>query len=127
MYVQVWGARTTSTETEWTYISARRYFDYAEHSIGRGIQWVAFEPNGETLWAHVRRSIEKFLYTEWRSGAFPGAKPEACWFVRCDRTTMTQNDLDNGRMVCQIGIALLEPAEFVIFRVGQLTADARDV
>lgn len=121
---QVWGARTACFDPDCKYISARRYFDYAEHSIERGTQWVVFEPNGEVLWAKVRSLIEQFLQGEWHAGAFPGAKPEECWFVRCDRTTMTQIDLDNGRLVCQVGIALLEPAEFVVFRISQKTADA---
>jgi phage tail sheath protein FI len=84
-----------------------------------------FEPNGERLWANVRNTITDFLYTEWVSGALLGETPKQAFFVRCDRTTMTQNDLDNGRLVCLIGVAVLKPAEFVIFRIGQKTADAQ--
>lgn len=99
-----------------------RYFCYLEHSIDNGTQWVVFENNGPTLWAKVRRSVEDFLFNEWKSGNLFGEKPEQAYFVKCDLTTMTQNDLDNGRLVCLIGVAPLRPAEFVIFRIGQWTA-----
>jgi phage tail sheath protein FI len=103
----------------------RRYFIYLERSIDRSTQWAVFEPNGQRLWANIRDTITAFLYNEWRSGALLGSTPEAAFFVRCDRSTMTQNDLDNGRLICEIGVAPLKPAEFVIFRIGQKTADAR--
>jgi phage tail sheath protein FI len=103
----------------------RRYFNYLESSIDRGTQWAVFEPNGERLWANVRQTIADFLYNEWRNGALLGSTTEEAFFVRCDRSTMTQNDLDNGRLVCLIGVAVIKPAEFVIFRIGQKTADAR--
>jgi phage tail sheath protein FI len=119
----VWGARTISPDPEWKYVNLRRYFAYLEHSIDRGTQWAVFEPNGDRLWANVRRTIEDFLLNEWQMGALLGDKPEKAFFVKCDRTTMTQNDLDNGRLVCLIGVAALTPAEFVIFRIGQWTAD----
>jgi hypothetical protein len=121
----VWGARTISSDPEWKYVNLRRYFAYIERSIDRGTQWAVFEPNGEALWANVRRTIEDFLLNEWQSGALLGDKPEKAFFVKCDRTTMTQNDLDNGRLICLIGIAPLKPAEFVIFRIGQWTADRK--
>ncbi|HNH46247.1 MAG TPA: phage tail sheath C-terminal domain-containing protein, partial [Myxococcota bacterium] len=73
----------------------------------------------------IRGAVSDFLYNEWRNGALLGSKPEEAFFVRCDRTTMTQNDLDNGRLVCLVGVAVVKPAEFVIFRIGQMTADAR--
>ena len=123
--IRVWGARTISSDPEWKYVNVRRYFLYLEASIDRGTQWAVFEPNGEALWANVRSTVSDFLYNEWVSGALLGTKPEEAFFVRCDRTTMTQNDLDNGRLVCLIGVAALKPAEFVIFRIGQKTADAR--
>jgi phage tail sheath protein FI len=121
----VWGARTISSDPEWKYVNIRRYFLYLEHSIDQGTQWAVFEPNTEQLWAAIRLSISNFLYNEWRTGAMQGAKPEQAFFVKCDRTTMTQNDLDNGRLICEIGIATLKPAEFIIFRIGQKTADAK--
>jgi phage tail sheath protein FI len=121
---RLWGARTTSSDPEWKYVNLRRYFAYLEHSIDKGTQWAVFEPNGELLWANVRRTIEDFLFNEWQSGALLGDKPEKAFFVRCDRSTMTQNDLDNGRLVCLIGVVALRPAEYVIFRIGQATADS---
>lgn len=121
---RVWGARLVSSDPEWKYVSDRRYFNYLESSIDRGTQWAVFEPNGERLWANVRQTISDFLYNEWRNGALLGSTVEQAFFVRCDRSTMTQNDLDNGRLVCLIGVAIIKPAEFVIFRIGQKTADA---
>ena len=122
---RLWGARTISSDPEWKYVNLRRYFAYLEHSIDKGTQWAVFEPNGDQLWANVRRTIEDFLLNEWQMGALLGDKPEKAYFVRCDRSTMTQNDLDNGRLVCLIGVAPLRPAEFVIFRIGQWTADRK--
>jgi uncharacterized protein len=122
---RLWGARTVSSDPEWKYVNLRRYFAYLERSIDRGTQWVVFEPNGEALWANVRRTVEDFLLNEWQSGALLGDKPERAYFVKCDRSTMTQNDLDNGRLICLVGVAPLRPAEFVIFRIGQWTADRK--
>ena len=122
---RLWGARTISSDPEWKYVNLRRYFAYLEHSIDKGTQWAVFEPNGDQLWANVRRTISDFLLNEWQTGALLGDKPEKAFFVRCDRSTMTQNDLDNGRLVCLVGVAPLRPAEYVIFRIGQWTADAK--
>jgi phage tail sheath protein FI len=122
---RLWGARTISSDPEWKYVNLRRYFAYLEHSIDKGTQWAVFEPNGEQLWGNVRRTIEDFMLNEWQMGALLGDKPEKAFFVKCDRSTMTQNDLDNGRLVCLVGLAPLRPAEFVIFRVGQWTADRK--
>jgi phage tail sheath protein FI len=122
---RLWGARTISSDPEWKYVNLRRYFAYLERSIDKGTQWAVFEPNSEALWANVRLTIQDFLYNEWVSGALLGDKPEKAYFVRCDRSTMTQNDLDNGRLVCLIGVAASRPAEFVIFRIGQWTADRK--
>lgn len=122
--IRVWGARTTSSDPEWKYVPVRRYFLYLEASIDRGTQWAVFEPNGERLWDNVRQTVTDFLYNEWVSGALLGATPQEAFFVRCGRDTMTQNDIDNGRLVCLVGVAALKPAEFVIFRIGQKTAGA---
>ncbi len=122
---RLWGARTASSDPEWKYVNLRRYFAYLERSIDKGTQWAVFEPNGAQLWANVRRTIEDFMFNEWQMGALLGDKPDKAFFVRCDRSTMTQNDLDNGRLVCLVGVAPLRPAEFVIFRIGQWTADRR--
>jgi phage tail sheath protein FI len=123
--IRVWGARTLSSDPEWIYVNIRRYFLYLEASIDQGSQWAVFEPNGEALWANIKSTISDFLYNEWISGALLGTKPEQAFFVQCDRSTMTQNDLDNGRLICLVGVAAIKPAEFVIFRIGQKTADAR--
>lgn len=123
--MRLWGARTMSSDPEWKYVNLRRYFAYLERSIDKGTQWAVFEPNGELLWANVRSTIQDFLMNEWQNGALLGDKPEKSFFVKCDRSTMSQNDLDNGRLVCLIGVAPLRPAEFVIFRIGQWTADRK--
>jgi hypothetical protein len=122
---RVWGARTMSSNPEWKYVNVRRLFIYIEHSIDKATQWAVFEPNNERLWTNIRSMVEDFLYVLWRDGALIGAKPEEAYFVRCDRTTMTQNDLDNGLMICLVGLAPSRPAEYVIFRVGQWTADSK--
>jgi phage tail sheath protein FI len=121
---RLWGARTVSSDPEWKYVNVRRYFNYLEQSIDRGTQWAVFEPNGPQLWTNIRDTISAFLYNEWIAGALLGNSPAEAFFVKCDRSTMTQNDLDNGRLVCLIGVAVVKPAEFVIFRIGQKTADA---
>jgi phage tail sheath protein FI len=123
---RLWGARTASSDPEWKYIGPRRYFLFLEHSIDRSTQWAVFENNGPQLWTNIRESVSSFLYNEWRSGDLLGSTQEEAFFVRCDRSTMTQNDLDNGRLICLVGVAVLKPAEFVIFRIGQKTADAHD-
>ncbi len=122
---RLWGARTISSDPEWKYVNVRRYFAYLERSLERGTQWIVFENNSEPLWANVRRTVEDFLFNEWKSGHLMGDKPQEAYFVRCDRSTMTQNDIDNGRLICLIGVAPVRPAEFVIFRIGQWTADRR--
>jgi uncharacterized protein len=121
---RVWGARTLSSDPEWTYINVRRLFIYLEHSIDKATQWAVFEPNNESLWRNVAQSVKDFLEVQWRAGALLGTSADQAYFVRCDRSTMTQNDLDNGRLICLIGVAPTRPAEFVIFRIGQWTADA---
>ena len=108
------------------YVNVRRYLAYLEHSIEEKTQWAVFEPNDMRLWSSVRREIETFLYQEWTSRALVGAKPEHAYFVKCDRSTMTQADIDSGRLVALVGVALIRPAEFVIFRIGQWTLDRKD-
>lgn len=122
--IRLWGARTLSSDPEWKYINVRRLFLYVEESIDEGTQWVVFEGNNEVTWGRVQRSVSNFLMTIWRAGGLFGSKPEEAFFVRCDRTTMDEDDIQNGRLICQIGICPVRPAEFVIFRIGQKTADA---
>lgn len=123
---RVWGARLISSDPEWKYVASRRYFNYLEASIDRGTQWAVFEPNGERLWANMCQTVTEFLHNEWRNGALLGAAVDQAFFVRCDRSTMSLNELDKGQLVCLIGVATLKPAEFMIFRIGQKTADARE-
>lgn len=120
---RIWGARTLSADAAWKYVPVRRLFLMIEESIDEGTQWVVFEPNDEALWARVRQSVTRFLTTQWRIGALQGATADEAFFVACDRSTMTQDDIDNGRLICQIGIAPVRPAEFVIFRIQQQTRE----
>ncbi len=117
--LRVWGARVLSSDPDWKYVNVRRLFIFIEHSIDKGTQWVVFEPNNEALWERVRRVVTMFLTTVWRNGALMGRTPEEAFFVKVDRTTMTQDDIDNGRLIIQVGLAAVKPAEFVIFRIGQ--------
>jgi phage tail sheath protein FI len=105
------------TEAEWKYVSVRRSFIFLEQSIAEGTRWAVFEPNAEPLWSKLRSSIGAFLETQWRSGAFQGADADEAYFVRCDRTTMTQADIDAGTVIVVVGFAPLRPAEFVVLRI----------
>jgi phage tail sheath protein FI len=122
--IRVYGARCITYDTDWKYLNVRRLMIFIEKSINIGLQWVVFEPNAEPLWARVRRSISNFLTLVWRNGALEGTKPEEAFFVKCDRTTMTQTDIDEGRLICLVGVAPVKPAEFVIVRIGLWTANA---
>jgi uncharacterized protein len=124
--IRVWGARTLSSNALWKYVSVRRLFIFLERSIYEGTQWVVFEPNDDRLWARVIDTIRLFLRTQWRLGALFGRTEEEAFFITCDRTTMTQDDILNGRLICEIGIAPVRPAEFVIFRIFQHTAEAQN-
>ena len=118
--IRIWGARTISSDPEYRYVNVRRYLIYLEKSIDRGTQWVVFEPNSPETWSRVSDSVTAFLHTEWRNGALLGRKPEDAFTVRCDETTMTIDDIQNGRLICDIGVAIVRPAEFVIFRIQQI-------
>ncbi|MDQ7096762.1 phage tail sheath subtilisin-like domain-containing protein [Desulfosporosinus sp. PR] len=122
--IRVWGARTCSSNGNWKYVNVRRLFIYLEESIKANTNWVVFEPNTEILWARVQRSVELFLSSTWRAGALAGSTPDEAFFVNIGRNTMTQDDIDNGRLICVIGVAPVKPAEFVIFRIGQYTANS---
>lgn len=122
--IRVWGARVISSDSEWKYVNVRRLFNFVEKSIERGMQWAVFEPNDEPLWARIRQAITAFLKSVWKDGALQGQKIEEAFFVRVDRTTMTQQDIDNGRLIVEIGIAPVKPAEFVIIRIGMFTSTA---
>jgi phage tail sheath protein FI len=115
----VWGARTLAVDDpKWKYVNVRRLVLFIEGSIDEGTRWAAFEPNGEPLWNAVRQAVDDFMAGLYRSGAFIGARPEDAYFVRCDRTTMTQDDIDNGRLVVLVGFAPVTPAEFVTIRLA---------
>jgi hypothetical protein len=117
--IRVWGARTISSDPLWKYVNIRLLFNYIEESVDRGTRWAIFEPCDEKLWARLVQSVSEFLTRVWEDGALMGRKPEEAFFVRCDRSTMTQNDIDSGRLVISIGLAPTKPAEFVVFRIAQ--------
>lgn len=122
--IRVWGARTASSDPSWKYINVRRLFIFIEESIKANTNWAVFEPNDEVLWVRVKRTIDVFLTGLWRTGALAGSAPSEAFFVNVGRNTMSQDDIDNGRLVCVIGIAPVKPAEFVIFRISQKTSDS---
>jgi len=119
--IRVWGARTLSSDPAWKYINVRRLFNYLEKSIDGGTQWVVFEPNDRMLWARIRRTISAFLVNEWRKGALFGSTPDEAFYVVCDDSTNTSESIDAGQVICQIGIAPVKPAEFVVFRLAQFS------
>ncbi|HEU5218711.1 MAG TPA: phage tail sheath C-terminal domain-containing protein [Gemmatimonadales bacterium] len=118
--IRVWGARTVAPEaSEWRYLNVRRLFNMIEESIAKGTRWVVFEPNDRPLWQDIRRDAGAFLRTLWRDGALMGRTAEEAFFVKCDDETNPQESIDQGRVIIQIGIAPVKPAEFIIFRIGQ--------
>ena len=117
--ILVWGARTLSSDPEKKYVNVQRLLIYLEQSITKGTAWSAFELNNEATWAKVKSAIENFLTQTWTAGMILGASQQEAYFVKCDRSTMTQNDIDNGRLIALIGVAPVKPAEFIIFRITQ--------
>jgi phage tail sheath protein FI len=124
--VTIWGARTTAAQSdpEWKYISSRRLFNFLRESIDEGTQWVVFEPNSQDLWSKVRRNVTAFLTTVWASGALMGTTAEQAFYVRCDETTNPPEVRDLGQLIIEIGVALVNPAEFVVFRISQWSGPA---
>lgn len=122
--IRVWGARTASSKPLWKYVNVRRLFIYIEESIKANTNWVVFEPNDVALWSRVKRTVEIFLEGIWRTGALVGASPSEAFFVDVGPNTMSKDDIDNGRLICTIGVAPVKPAEFVIFRITQKTEEA---
>ncbi len=118
---RVWGARTMSSDPAWRYLNVRRLFNYLEESILVGTNWVVFEPNDEALWARIRRTIAAFLVNEWRKGALFGRTPDEAFYVKCDGETNPSEGIDAGQVVCEVGVAPVKPAEFVIFRLAQFS------
>ena len=119
MGIRVWGARTLSSNPSWRYINVRRLFNYVEKSIERGTQWVVFEPNEPRLWGRVRRDVTAFLTMVWRDGALFGSAPGEAFFVKCDAELNPSESRDLGRLIIEIGMSPVKPAEFVIFRISQ--------
>jgi uncharacterized protein len=120
----IWGARTLQgadqLESQWKYIPVRRTALFIEQSLYQGTQWVVFEPNDDTLWAAIRLSVGSFMQSLFIQGAFQGTTPTAAYFVKCDSTTTTQNDIDQGIVNIVVGFAPLQPAEFVIIQIQQM-------
>ncbi len=119
--LRVWGARTLSSDPAWRYLNVRRLFNYLEELILNGTQWVVFEPNDDALWARIRRTIGAFLVTEWRKGSLFGLTPDEAYYVKCDRETNPAEGIDAGQVICEVGVAPVKPAEFVIFRLAQFS------
>ena len=117
--IRVWGARTLTSDPAWRYINVRRLFNFVEKSIEGGTQWVVFEPNDMMLWARVRRDVGAFLTTVWSDGALFGASPGQAFYVKCDAELNPPESRDMGRLIIEIGLAPVKPAEFVIFRISQ--------
>jgi hypothetical protein len=120
--IRIWGARTLSSDPSWRYINVRRLFIMVETSIERATQWVVFEPNDFRLWKRVVRTIASFLTLVWRQGALMGETPEKAFFVKCDEETNPPEVIDVGQLIVEVGLAPVKPAEFVIFRIGQMPA-----
>jgi phage tail sheath protein FI len=124
--IRVWGARTaTKDDRDWQYINVRRLFNYVEESIAEGTQWVVFEPNDPDLWQRITRTVTAFLTTTWRDGMLFGRKPEEAFYVKCDDETNPEDSIQAGRVVIEVGLAAVRPAEFVVFRIAQLTRGAQ--
>ncbi|MFT7840458.1 phage tail sheath family protein [Saccharothrix sp. BKS2] len=119
--IRVWGARTLSSDPAWRYLNVRRLFNYLEESILLGTQWVVFEPNDDRLWASIRRNITGFLTEQWRRGALFGRTPAEAFYVKCDRENNPRESIDLGQVVCEIGVAPVKPAEFVVFQLAQFS------
>ena len=126
MGIRVWGARCATSNPSWKYVNVRRLFIFIEESIKANTNWAVFEPNDEVLWVRVKRTIDVFLNGLWRAGYLAGTSSSEAFFVNIGRETMSQDDIDNGRLVCVIGVAPVKPAEFVIFRISQKTSDSVD-
>ena len=119
--IRIWGARTLSSDPEWRYINVRRLFNFVSESIVTGTQWSVFEPNDPFLWTSLSISVSNFLRNVWRSGALFGATPGEAFYVKCDAETNPPEVVEAGRVVCEIGISPVKPAEFVVFRLSQFT------
>jgi uncharacterized protein len=118
--IRIWGARTLASDTDWTYINVRRLFNMIETTIMDGTQFAVFEPNDQKLWEGLKRTVSAFLRGLWRDGALFGATADQAFYVKCDAETNPPDSIDLGRVIVEVGIAPVKPAEFVIFRVTQI-------
>ncbi len=119
--IRIWGARTLTSDPAWRYLNVRRLFNFLEESILVGTQWVVFEPNDDRLWSSIRRNISAFLTEQWRAGALFGRTPDEAFYVKCDRDNNPRESIDLGQVICEIGVAPVKPAEFVVFRLSQFS------
>jgi phage tail sheath protein FI len=119
--IRVWGARTMSSDPEWRYINVRRLFNFVSESIMEGTQWSVFEPNDEKLWIQLRIAASNFLTRVWSDGALFGSTPAQAFYVKCDSETNPPEVIEAGQVICEIGIAPVKPAEFVVFRLSQFS------
>jgi phage tail sheath protein FI len=118
--IKVWGARTLDdAASEYRYVNVRRLVNMLKESIAEGTRWVVFEPNDFQLWKSITRDVRAFLTRVWRDGALLGRTPEEAFYVKCDEETNTPERIDAGEVHCEIGIAPVKPAEFVIFEIRQ--------
>ncbi|MBO3088022.1 phage tail sheath family protein [Cellulomonas dongxiuzhuiae] len=117
--IRIWGARTLASDTDWQYINVRRLFNMVESTILEGTQWAVFEPNDVTLWEGVKRTLTGYLHGLWQTGALFGSTADQAFFVRCDETTNPPESIDAGRLIVEVGLAPVKPAEFVVFRISQ--------
>jgi phage tail sheath protein FI len=117
--IRIWGGRTLSSDTDWRYLNVRRLFNMVETTILDGTQWAVFEPNDVKLWEGVKRTLNAFLTGLWRDGALFGTSPDQAFYVKCDAETNPPDSIDQGKLVVEVGIAPVKPAEFVIFRISQ--------
>jgi phage tail sheath protein FI len=120
----IWGSRTLQGNdrlaSEWKYVPVRRTALFIEESLFRGTQWVVFEPNDEPLWAQIRLNLGAFMHNLFRQGAFQGTTPKEAYFVKCDKETTTQTDINSGIVNILVGFAPLKPAEFVVIKIQQI-------
>ncbi|MET3521486.1 MULTISPECIES: phage tail sheath C-terminal domain-containing protein [Mesorhizobium] len=107
------------------FVDTEQFLTFLKRAIDEDTQWVVFEPNNEVLWERVKDKIHSFLRAQWRASHLKGLTEDEAFTIVCDRSSMTQDDILNGRLICEIGVAPVRPAEFVIFRLLQNTADAQ--
>jgi phage tail sheath protein FI len=119
--IRVWGARTLSSDPEWRYINVRRLFNFVSQTLMEGTQWSVFEPNDEKLWIQLRIAATNFLTRVWSDGALFGSTPAQAFYVKCDSETNPPEVIEAGQVICEIGIAPVKPAEFVVFRLSQFS------